>query len=338
MRIEFDGGKTAACQVVRIKPATAPAAVALLARLAQHEDAALPPDFADTHPGHAALLSYLAAAPAGHWHLGLSPAPTDRQMPPGASTQHQDKIRPLHSAPTGPLVTKKPGSDALLGLVSGFLVPDPLAQGSSDTPGLIDAPAAPALFVNSLIVRQDQRQLGYGSRALDLIGKLAAAKGAKRAYVAISVHNPAARDFYRRQGASPCDLCYWSLADEALNSALHSLQDAPTPLYRSQPAAGPGLQSLRGLAGPPLDLGFGFDFGLARYEAWLQMDARWSPQELAISHATALRQLMLWLHDQPAAALSQQPRLGITGLAANLPDHCDPVEANVWMLPLGGRP
>ncbi len=338
MRIEFDGSKTTACHVQRIKQSSAPAALELLANLAQFEGAALPPAFDTNHRDHAALLTYLTQAPPGHWHLGLNP------VPPASQPAQSAKIRPLRAT-----ATDRPPSDLLLALVSGFLIPDPLIPDPLIPAPLIPAPLAPspatspdtfqpapepALFINTLVVRQDQRGQGYGTGALRLLGKLAAAHGAKRAYIAISLHNPQARAFYRRQGAKPSELCYWSLSDTALEQSLKAQEAAPTPLYRSLEAAGPGLQSLRGLAGPPLDLSFGYDFGIARFEAWLQTPADWRAQDTETARIMALRQLRLWLQNRSLPPDSPAPRLGLTGITHSLPVRCDPVEASVWCLPL----
>lgn len=300
-----DGDDLAACQFQRIGPQTLPAALSLLRQLANSESAALPRAFQNADPRHANLAHYLTHPPASHWHLGLC-------------------CRDL--ADSAPQV---------LGLVSGFMIPDPQSDG--------EHPAKTAFFLNSLVIAAAHRGKGLGRHCIDGLALLARARGAERIYLALSHFNTSAQPFYQRQGFRAAPLLYWGLGHARLNQTYQQLEQDPLMLHRCVQGNQPGLVCLyppgkAALAtpAPAIDLAIGFDFGLAAWEAWL------SPP--AVSHATAwdgqvyalaLRQLQNWyakhhLSDMP------DPRFGLTGLAPRLPEGAEIADAQVWQLDLVG--
>ena len=297
-----DADRLAHCQLQRIGPPTLAAALALLRQLAEVEQAPLPRGFYPRSPSHAALCAYLTQPPAGHWHLGLQ------------STAASDL----------------PTREALLGLVSGFMIPDPQAAPSQS------APPRAAFFINSLIIARHLRGYGYGAFCLETLARLARARGAQRLYVALSHDNPVALPFYRRQHFQPSPLLYWSLTRKALLRAEQQLGQAPLILHRIQTGSQPGLlrlmppgQELEHQPGPPLDLGFGFDYGIEAWEAWLAPSALSDPKAWGGQvYALTLRQLQAWLGRQsPSTAAT--PRFGLTGLAPRLPEGGELAEARV---------
>lgn len=316
-------------QLRRITPATLQAALGLLRLLAEDEGAALPRCFRDRDPRHAGLCHYLTHPPASHWHLGVHS---------GGDQASDEPSRSDRKAP-------------LLGLVSGFMIPDPQPgpQGGPQAGSYSrtssgagrQATQRAAFFINSLIIAPHLRRQGLGRVCVEALGRLARARGAVRLYLALSHFNLTALPFYQRQGFHPSALVYWSLSPAGTLRSFQQLQSQPLMLHRSQAGVQPGLVRLSHPAGqrmqqpaPPVDLGFGYDFGLDAWEAWISPPALADPAAWQGQvYALALRQLQRW-HAAQGWQGQVAPKFGLTGLSPRIPDAGEAAEARVLHLDL----